>query len=45
MSSAAFHSLHLSFIFCITARANSWPPLASVWLWPVMYFTHSYRPA
>ena len=40
MFSASFHSLHLSFIFCITERAKGVAE-GSVWLLPVMYFTHS----
>ena len=41
---ASFHSVHLSFMCCMTSSAKG-VPSASVWLWPVMYFTHSYRPA
>ena len=44
MFSAAFHSSHLSFIFCMTASANG-VASGSVWDLPVMYLTHSYRPA
>ena len=44
MFSAVFHSLHLSFIFCMMARAKG-VAAGSVWLLPVIYFTHSYRPA
>ena len=41
---AAFYSAHLSFMCCMASMANG-VPSASVCLWPVMYLTHSYRPA
>ena len=44
MFSAFFQAVHLSFMCCITLRAKGLAP-ASVWLLPVIYLTHSYRPA
>lgn len=40
ISLSSFHFLQASFMYCITCRAKGVAE-GSVWLLPVMYFTHS----